>query len=81
MTNFNEVYDLAQAEANKLTAEMDAIFSPFKIENLEAPEFMPEADRNKWYSLYRTRKGIFDRMTRLEQVSATLDHYLKMEVL
>lgn len=78
--NINEIYELAKSEADKLTAEMNAIFEPYK-EECEAPEFMPEPDRNKWDELHKVQRGIFEKITRLEQVAANLIHYLKMEVI
>ena len=77
--NINEIHQTATAEAHKLTVEMNVIFAQHP--ECEAPEFMPEYHLNEWNMLYKIRRGIFDKLTRLEQVAGELNHYLKMEVI
>lgn len=77
--NFNEIYQTANAEAQKLTVEMNVIFAQHP--ECEAPEFMPEPHLSEWNNLWQVRKGIFDRISRLEQAAYYLNHFLKMEVI
>lgn len=77
--NIDTVITSAQNEALKLTSEMDAIFEPFKGE-CEAPEYMPEPEYVKWSVLWQIRRGIFDRLDKIERAKSSLLNYIQMEV-
>lgn len=78
--DLNLIRETAVTEAAKLTASMDKIFEPFKDE-CEAPEWMPEYAYAEWSVLWQIRRNIFERLSRLDQVAATLNSYLFQEVI
>lgn len=76
----NATYSLMTDQASKLTAEMDAIFNPYKAQGYEAPEFMPECDLVKWDILYGLRKEIYDFQRRIDSICDSFNQFYATEL-